>query len=333
MKKIIKFKEILAGKIGAIPHSRVHLMKAFFNLSASCYVKREDELGFGMSGSKLRKYASLIPFLIKENYQEAVIIGSAYSNNVLGLSQLLIENNIKPTLFLLGDSHNKRQGNLLLTSLLVPDSQIQWLTRKDWPEVQTKAANYAKNNFLKTIVIAEGCCMPEALAGACTLAIDILENETELQDEFDHIFLDAGTGLTAIAVILVFAWLKKKTKIHVLLLADTEKEFFAKLQQFKITFEQLVGENLVEKILMDQFVLHRPTEAPSFGAVNTTVFKTIKTIAQSEGFFTDPIYSAKLFYEANKIIQQQFLKDNILIVHSGGALTLMGFQEQLAKLV
>ena len=38
----------------------------FPNNGVNCYVKRDDELGCGISGSKLRKYASLLPFLMNK---------------------------------------------------------------------------------------------------------------------------------------------------------------------------------------------------------------------------------------------------------------------------
>src|SRR6185503_8985877 len=145
-----------------------------------------------------RKYSSLIPYLLENNYQETVVIGSAYSNHVLGISQLLIENRIKPTLFLLGDPNIKRQGNLLLTSLLVPESQMHWISRKDWPQVESIAAQYVQNNDLPTLLIPEGAFLDAALPGALTLAVDVLRNEEENQQQFQHIFIDAGSGLSAI---------------------------------------------------------------------------------------------------------------------------------------
>ena len=86
---------------------------------------------------------------------------------------------------------------------------------------------------------------------------------------------------------------------------------------------------LNESILLKQFKLYRPTQAKAFGSVNAALFNYIKFLAKEEGFFTDPIYSAKLFWEAKNIVTAQALRGNVLIIHSGGALTLMGFQNQL----
>jgi 1-aminocyclopropane-1-carboxylate deaminase len=171
------------------------------------------------------------------------------------------------------------------------------------------------------------------LPGALTLAIDILQNEQENQQTFQHIFIDAGTGLSAIATILAFAWLKKETLLHILLLADDEQQFLARLKQFHQYFDSFVEDQLNWPGIVSGIRLHRPTLAPAFGSVNATVMKHIQFLAREEGFLTDPIYSAKLFWEAKDIIHSQALAGNILVVHSGGALTLMGFQKELEKLI
>lgn len=331
MSKEVYLKQKIISITSYIPHSRVHVLKTFNGSPSTSKVKRDDELGFGISGSKWRKYISLIPHLLNEHYQEALVIGSSYSNHVLGISQLLIENRIKPTLFLLGDPSRKRQGNLLLTSLLVPESQIQWLSHKEWLQVEALAANYIQENPLRTALIPEGACMQAALPGALTLALDILENEEKAKEEFQHIFIDAGSGLTAIATILAFTWLNKKTLLHVLLLADNEEQFLAKLKLFQKVFEQFIQVQLDWMNLLAQFRLHKPTIARSFGSVNTAILTHIQFLAREEGFFTDPIYSANLFLEAKKIIDTQALAGNVLVIHSGGALTLMGFQKELER--
>ena len=324
-------KQKILATTSSIPHSRTHPLKTFDTSVAKVRVKRDDELGFGISGSKLRKYTSLLPYLLHASYQEAVVIGSAHSNHVLGISQLLIENGIKPILFLLGYPAIKRQGNVLLTSLLVPESEWKWISREEWPQVKQIAKNYIQHHSSLTALIPEGACMKEALPGALTLALDILQNEQETGEEFDHVCLDAGTGLSAIATILAFSWLNKSTVLHILLVAGDEPEFLEKLLFFQKQFEEFIGAPLDGFHLFMSFKLYRPEQARAFGSVTSSVMHQIKWLAREEGILTDPIYSAKLFAEAKKIIQK--LNGKILIVHSGGALTLMGFQNQLQSIL
>lgn len=327
--RMLRLKEFL-GTLAPYPlHSRVHPLKTFGDAQTPCFIKHEDELGFGISGFKIRKYSSLIPHLLKNKIEEAILIGGAYSNNIVGLTQLLIENSIQPTLFLHGNTETKKIGNFLLSSLMVPNDSIRWISRDEWPNVQEIAAVYAKKQSRRTIIIPEGASMPESLPGALTLALDIIENETQLGKTFDHIFIDSGTGMMACVTLLVFAWLKKETTIHVVLMAEKEAEFLKTLSILKTQFESLIGEKMKLPHVNEKLKLYQPNVGRSFGSTNKTIFREIQRIAQTEGFLTDPVYSVKLFMEARRIVSDEKIKGNCLLIHSGGGLTLMGFQGQL----
>lgn len=330
-KKIQTIKGLLEPLANYSQHSRVHLLKTFSTANSPCYVKREDELSFSISGSKLRKYLSLIPRLLQANITEAVVIGSAYSNHVLSLIQLLIENHIKPVLFLLGNTNYKKMGNLLFTNLFIAKENIHWISRDDWSNINNFVQAYCQKSPARIFTIPEGALMPEALPGALTLALDILCNEQEIGLNFAQIFLDAGSGLMAIATILLFTYLDRPTVIHVLLLADDITIFLMKLNEYKNHFEYLLNISLNWEKILTKFKLHTPQQLRAFGSTNPTLFRYIHQLAQQEGILTDPIYSAKLFWEAHRIMQQKPFTGNSLIVHSGGGLTLMGFQEQLHK--
>lgn len=309
--------------------SRIHSLRSFSRKNCQCFIKRDDELSFSISGSKMRKYLSLLPYLKREKVQEALLIGGAYSNNVLGLTQLLIENGIKPTLLLRKAGNEELQGNRLFIELLVEQSAIRWISREDWSRVEKIAATLAEEREkqkVKVKVIPEGAFLPEALDGALTLSADIVRNEVEHQMAFDHLFIDSGTGLQAAALILGMSWLRHRATVHVLLLADQQPLFIEKLQQLHPLFSRRLGEDIP---FPDNFCLHRPTNAAAFGAVNAKVFDFIVSFARVEGVFLDPIYSAKLIFEGKKIIETDDFQGNVLFIHSGGGLSLSGFQSQL----
>lgn len=310
--------------------SRVHPLKTFLFEGCKCYVKRDDELGGVFGGSKMRKYRSLIPFLLAQGFSEVIVIGGAYSNNVLGVTQLLLENGIKPTLFLRGEEDSKPKGNALFSRLLVPSESIHWIPRKAWIEVRAIADVYCKQLLHKAFVLEEGSSTPSALAGSLTLALDILRNEADLNLNFDHIFVEAGTGMMASTLILAMSWLQKQTKIHVLLMADGKAEFDNALKKFHVGMEQLFNNTFPIPI---NYHCYMPNTAKSFGTTNKIIFQNIKNFAQTEGFFCDPIYTSKLFSETHRIIAAEKLVGNILVIHSGGTFTLSGFQDHFVALV
>jgi 1-aminocyclopropane-1-carboxylate deaminase len=174
--------------------------------------------------------------------------------------------------------------------------------------------------------------MIEALPGALNLGEDIIKNEYEHNLLFEHIFIEAGTGLAAIGLILGLATLNRYPHIHILLLAMTKDVFLEKLQVFYQHLPQVSKQLAAWEQFVHRLHFYTPTTARSFGAVNQKVFETIIQVARQDGILTDPIYTAKLLLMAKQVIlDTSTLIGNILIIHGGGGLGLMGYQEQLEK--
>lgn len=292
--------------------SRVHPLNGFPELPGRCYVKRDDELGCGISGSKLRKYASLIPFFKEQGITHLVIIAGCQSNNLLAALQIARELSLGVTLFLLKPHHAAIAGNFKLSSLFINDSEIVWIPREDWPCVDDLAEQYCAQLPQLSFVLKEGASVPQALAGAMTIAQDICRNEQEHALCFQHIFVEAGTGFSATGLIHGLNQLQHPALVHVLLLADKQELFQEKMHQW-------LGYHPIN------YQCFYPQTARSFGAINQEIKLEIKRLAQEEGILADPIYAAKLFHESRRYLMQEQLNGPILIIHSGGTLTMAGF--------
>ena len=304
--------------------SRIHRLRWFGR--SDIWVKRDDELSFGVSGTKLRKHASIIPFLKQQGIEEVVVIGGANSNNVLSAAQTLTENRIKMTPFLLGPP-TRKQGNLRLLSLFVDDGDIHWFSRAQWGRCEEFANAYAAERTLrgqKTFVLPEGAHHRLALPGSLSLPLDVLRNEREAGVRFDHIFIDSGTGMVAQSLLASAGALDMKALFHVVMLAGSYEDFQSGLSRVIQYARDFLGVPLSS---LPDYRKYFPVTARSFGSANKTVFKEIQRIARESGILTDPVYSAKLFHTARQTIHDQALKGNILLIHSGGGLALTGFMD------
>lgn len=300
--------------------SRVHPFKRLKD--ATLFLKRDDELSFGISGSKLRKYHSFIPYLVSKTIKEALIIGGPHSNNVVGLCQKCLENGIQPTVFLRKPANDSIEGNKLLIHILIPQSRIHWIDRNLWDKVEEIVHGYKKP---LVEVVPEGCNHFRAMPGALTLALDIAKNEIDCHMRFDHIFVDAGTGFQAASLILGLGFLEHPSICHVVQLAKIKNGFKKLIEALKY---ELSNEMDLPKNFRLNYQQYEPKNAKSFGSINATVIDYSIKIARSLGVLTDPIYSAKLFFETERIIEEKGLSGNILLIHSGGGLAMFGYSNQ-----
>lgn len=317
-------------------HSRVHPLSHFGD---NVYVKREDESGFSCSGTKKRKFASLIPYLERHGIQLAILVGGANSNHIVALSQILLERKIPFHLFLKQSNQAYLQGNAFLLKLLTAGENISWVAHEDWSRVNDMAIDFGKKSKARWMVIPEGGKCQGAVAGAATLMLDIIKNERhwlfngnnpKVQGTFDHIWIDSGTALTAGVLVSTNLILKRSSQIHVVLMAGDEqyfKESFRQINEWLGAILRINGPKLA------QCHLHFPVTGKSFGSTNAQVRHAIVDFARSEGLLTDPIYTAKLFLTAKSEISSGKYPGSHLIIHSGGGTGLMGFADKMAKVM
>jgi 1-aminocyclopropane-1-carboxylate deaminase len=305
-------------------HSRVHRLPGLDRRGTRFWVKREDESGFGISGSKKRKYASLIPWLLQNQIQLVGLIGGPRSNHVVGLLQLLRENRIVPHLFLRENHAPARGGNAFLRQLLAREGEITWISKADWPRVADIAREILQTQNLTHYLVPEGGYCEPALAGAATLLADIERNEQEKGVAFDHIFIDSGTGFTAATLLVLHHGRKRPGKVHVVLTAGNKNYFSDVVEQVYSWLESFLRAQLPKP---EAVLCYAPSTAKAFGSVNQTIRRAVERYAREEGILCDPIYTAKLFLTAEEVAEKESLQGNILLVHGGGGTGLLGFGE------
>lgn len=297
-------------------HSRIHPLRGF---GKDVFIKRDDELSFGISGTKLRKLASLVDYWKQSGVEFIEAIGGSHSNHLVATAQAANEHGIDLRLHLL-ESHGSciANGNEAFLRLLTEGSSINWIKRADWTNQQAEFFHKSSIPYIKgqPYYMNEGGVNKEALLGAMTLGRDIINCKKRV---YDHIVMDAGTGFSAAAICLYLGSMGYGGTVHVVCMA-ANLNFEDVLVQVCHWAEQL---GLIFKDIA-HYKTYPSATAKSFGAVNRSVFDEVKRMALENGVIADPIYSAKLFLTARTLLPQ-LSGGNVLLVHSGGALSLTGF--------
>ncbi len=300
--------------------SRIHKSLCLSSKNAHVFIKRDDELSAMISGSKYRKYAGLLPFLKNQKIKNCILMGSSFSNHLVGFPQLLIENNITPYTVTLSRTYQKEVGNLVYLKSIIPSSNRLELPSDLWSNRVEISKKYF-SDLVDSFILDEGGESPFSILGAMSIALDL-----QKQGPFDHIFVDVGSGLSAIGLLIGLNFVSYTPLVHVVSMAISNEQFENKYNDYLKKLEGLLSFPLRKYKYTFEHAVPK-----SFGSTSPTLFKKIINVVRSEGVFFDPLYGIKLYGSAEKFIETS--NGKILIIHSGGVQSLSGFQEQLKKAI
>lgn len=298
------------------------------NSQPGVFLKRDDELSFGVSGSKWRKLATLVPHLLRHPSRPVWLVGGLASNSVVAAAQVFREAGLnlrvltptgRPT------PHASRAPNAVLSTMILGPQDRKMVQPTALPATTAALRHLAHLGAITWL--DEGLDHPAAYPGAASLATDLQRNEDELGERFRHVVIDAGTGVSAAAMILKDARLLQGTgfrrRYHVVLIAGDEAYFGR--QWTKVARTLLGTEGLSPEKLGVEF--YRPEVGKSFGSTPAAVFATIRKVARQDGVLLDPIYTAKTYEVLARRIAP--LPGAKVMIHTGGGLSLGGFLDRL----
>jgi len=273
-----------------------HLPRLSENLGADIWVKRDDLMGLGGGGNKLRKLEFLVGAARRQGADTIITVGALQSNHArltaaaaarAGLACELVLTHSKAR----DDEDFRRNGNVLLDRLLgarihpLPadaDAAAFAAMRRDELEAEGRRVYVAPLGGSS----ATGCL------GYAACASEIADQERALGLRFDRIVLPNGSGGTQAGLVAG----------HVALGLDPGRvqayTVLAPLDRALDTTRRIAAQTL--QLLQPEATLDADAVridgsqlGPGYGVPTAAMHGAVELLARLEGLFVDPVYGGK----------------------------------------
>jgi 1-aminocyclopropane-1-carboxylate deaminase len=270
------------------------------------YVKRDDLIDPLVSGNKWRKLKYNIEQARHKSSEGILTFGGAHSNHLVATAKACNVAGLKSVGLVRGEELTPTSNSTLkdcvqLGMELVFISREEYRNKEDWEYI-----NQLRHGFPSFHIVPEGGSNFYGIIG-CQ---EILK---ETPNDYDHVFVSAGTGSTAAGVILSAG---PHTKVHVV---SALKGDFMESQVSKMLNSVCFDEELVEE-LKEKTVFHDHAHFGGYAKTTPELNEFIQTILAQTQLPLDSVYTGKALYEFVRSWKSGELgkKPKVLFIHTGG---------------
>lgn len=272
-------------------------------------LKREDLLGDGISGNKLRKLKYNVSKAIEGGYTKVITFGGGYSNHILAASYIKKQYGIDVVGVIRGEELiDKIDNNPTLSKAKDNGMQFHFVSREVYRnKLNPDFINELKEKYGAFYLLPEGGTNELAIKG-CE---EIL---TDSDAYFDYICCAVGTGGTIAGLINTSA-----------------------NNQKVVGFSALKGDFLKDDVAglvtKKNWSIQTDYHFGGYAKVNAELISFMNDFKRETGILLDPIYNGKMMYGIYDLIKKGYFSKNtsILAVHTGGVQAVLGMNVLLKK--
>lgn len=272
---------------------------------ALVYIKRDDLIDEWVSGNKWRKLKYNIEQANKLSKEGILTFGGAFSNHLLATAKACDKAGLESVGVVRGEELSANSNPTLkncsaLGMKLIFISRSEYKNRNDYAYL----AQW-KDTYNSLYVVPEGGANFYGVVG-CQEII------AETTNDFDHVFVAAGTGTTAAGVLTSIS---AKTKVHVV---ETLKGDFLK-KNIETHVNQVYNNEKLTKDILENctFIADR---FGGYAKWNKELVDFVQFFHRETGVKLDLIYTGKVLYAwMQKVMNGEIHGDDkVLFIHSGG---------------
>lgn len=322
-------KKVNSINLGLKPTPIHKLENISMEYGCEIYIKRDDLIGVGLGGNKVRKLEYLLKDAKDRGAKVVYTNGALQTNHGMLTATCASKLGMKCLLFLKKDDKKeieKLSGNLLLDEYIGCDvffidvsniSDSNEANLKFNEEIEKHIEEYKEKHSLKdeeVYNIPFGGSTPLGILGYSECIKEIMEQDKG----FEYIFSGNGSGGTYGGVFLgckLYAPNAKAIGVNVMHMPQDKKTFIKGLIDEALNYYDVKVEIDESEMKLLSNSINEGYAIPDQETINF-----IKKMVRTEGIFLDPVYSGKIFNGALKYIDENLKGSGkkILIIHSGG---------------
>lgn len=293
-------------------------------LGIDLWIKRDDLSGFAGGGNKARKLEHIIPDAIRSSADVMLTCGAAQSNFVRQAAAACSMHGIEFHAVVMDWPHppgqvlrpksftSAKSGNLLLDEWL--GAHIHHFADGTWDELEDegrKVADSLREQGKRVYEVPFGGSTGVGALGFVEAAEELLKQSTE----FDQIIVASGSGSTQTGLVYGLRRANSKTKV-IGICSDNEPEM---VEEFARIAEELDSLTL-GKLRLREFDFDLRTDycGKGYQVPTKSGSDAIRLLAQKEGIFLEPVYTAKAFAGLVDVANKGELPGKTLFWHTGG---------------
>jgi len=295
------------------------------------FVKRDDLTGLAFGGNKTRKLEYLMGEAVQQKADCIVTYAGFHSNWLTQSAAAARKLGMKIFMVKTGphDGYDPEEfdGNHLLHFLAGASMKVVRPERVAAAVEETAAELRAAGH--RPFILQEMGSTPSGVAGYVNFFIELIGQTSDLSLSLDYLVHTTGAGGTQAGLIIG----AKAFHTGIKVIGSTSGSRTVAEQTpkvFNLIQESLKLMDMDVRIDREDIVIY-DSYADGYGYATEKKAEAVKMLAELEGLFLDPVYTASSMACLIDLCRKGFLKkeDTVLFLHTGGSAALFAYKEPL----
>ena len=301
------------------------------------YIKRDDLTGLAFGGNKLRKLEFLLgdacakeaDIIISgvQGFQSNHLCQTAAAATKLGMDVMLVKTGPH-------DDYDPQEydGNHLLQFML--GAQMRIYHPKRAPRLED-IANELRAQGRTPYIISQAGSTGLGTIGYANTVRELLNQTTQMGIHADYIIHATGSGGTQAGLVLGAKALNTGIKILGVSVTDPTRTATSiqRVSNLVLDAAQLLAVDF--SIDTDDITILDDYSRKGYGVVDEKKILAIQLLAQTEGIFTDPVYSGTALAGLIDLVRKARLtkKHHVIFLHTGGNVALFPYRNPITSIL